>query len=172
MKQQSKSRLVAVAFLAFVMMVSLVALIRPSPAAKDMAGPPVAQSQLTTEKVYIKTQKGEKLVFDAEIARSPNELAYGLMNRKSMPADHGMLFVFREEAERSFWMKNTLIPLDMIFIRADGTINSIHPSAIPHDLTPIYSKGPALAVLELNGGRAADLGIKPGDRVIHKTFRR
>ncbi len=144
----------------------------PAPAVKDLAGRPLPQNRIVTEKLYIKTDKGEKFVFDVEIARNPNELAYGLMNRTSMPPDHGMLFVFPEEAERSFWMKNTLIPLDMIFIRADGTINSIHHSAIPLDLTPIYSKGPALAVLELNGGRAKDLGLAPGQVVIHKTFRR
>lgn len=138
---------------------------------KKLAGPPVPQSTLRTEKVVIVTSKGEKHVFDAEMARSASELAYGLMNRTSMPQDHGMLFLFRDEAERSFWMKNTLIPPDMIFIRADGVIRRIHPSAIPHDLTPVFSNGPAMAVLELNGGRAADLGIKAGDRVIHKSFR-
>lgn len=170
-----KSRLKFLALAGVAVMVAAVAVVVfsvPAPAFKDMAGPPVPQNRMVTEKLYIKTDKGEKFVFDVEIARNPNELAYGLMNRTSMPADHGMLFVFPEEAERSFWMKNTLIPLDMIFIRADGTINSVHHSAIPHDLTPIYSKGPALAVLELNGGRAADLGIKSGHVVIHKTFRR
>lgn len=139
---------------------------------KNLAGPPIPQSTLKTEDVAVVTAKGEKHVFDAEIARSPNELAYGLMNRTGMAKDHGMLFVFRDEAERSFWMKNTLIPLDIIFIRSDGVIHRIHASAIPHDLTPIFSQGPVMAVLELNGGRAADLGIKAGDRVIHKSFRK
>lgn len=137
---------------------------------KKLAGPPVPHSTLKTEDVVIVTAKGDRHVFDAEIARTPSEQAYGLMNRTSMAPDHGMLFVFNDEIERSFWMKNTLIPLDMIFIRGDGVIHRIHPSAIPHDLTPVFSQGPARAVLELNGGRAADLGIKAGDRVIHKTF--
>lgn len=135
------------------------------------AGPPVAQDTLLVEKLAIETADGKKHVFDVEIARTPAEHSYGLMNRKSMGMNYGMLFLFPVEAERSFWMRNTLIPLDMIFIREDGAIHSIHDSAIPHDLTPIYSKGPALAVLEINGGRAAALGIKPGDRVIYRTFK-
>ncbi len=139
---------------------------------KNLPGPPAAQSKLKTEDVVIVTAKGDKHVFDVEIARSANELAYGLMNRSGMAKDHGMLFVFRDETERSFWMKNTLIPLDMLFIRSDGIIHRIHPSAIPHDLTPIFSQGPVMAVLELNGGRSADLGIKAGDRVIHKSLRK
>ncbi len=139
---------------------------------KKLAGPPIPQSTLRTENVVIVTAKGDKHTFDVEIARTPNELAYGLMNRTGMAKDHGMLFLFKDEIERSFWMKNTLIPLDMIFIRSDGTIQRVHPSAIPNDLTPVFSQGPAMAVLELNGGRAADLGIKAGDRVIHKSFQR
>ena len=139
---------------------------------KKLAGPPIPQSTLRTEEVAIVTAKGDKHTFDVEIARTPNELAYGLMNRTGMAKDHGMLFLFNDEIERSFWMKNTLISLDMIFIRSDGTILRIHPSAIPNDLTPIFSQGPAMAVLELNGGRAADLGIKAGDRVLYKTFQK
>ena len=134
------------------------------------AGPPVAQDTLLVEKLAI-TANGKNHVFDVEIARTPAEQAYGLMNRKSMGMNYGMLFLFQTEGERSFWMRNTLIPLDMIFIREDGTIHSIHESAIPHDLTPVLSQGPALAVLEINGGRAAALGIKPGDRVIYRAFK-
>lgn len=134
------------------------------------AGPPPARDVLQAEALVIKTAKGKEHTFTVEIARTPSEQAYGLMNRKSMDKDHGMLFVFLTEDERSFWMKNTLIPLDMIFIQADGTIHRIHDSAIPHDLTPVNSRGPVLAILELNGGRAADLGIKAGDKVFHKAF--
>jgi uncharacterized membrane protein (UPF0127 family) len=84
--------------------------------------------------------------------------------------DYGMLFVFEDEAEQNFWMKDTLVPLDMIFIRADGVISRIHANAIPHDLTPIPSRGPALAVLEVRGGQAEVFGLRPGDRVRHKAF--
>jgi uncharacterized membrane protein (UPF0127 family) len=134
------------------------------------AGPPAAHDGLPMEMLVIKTAGGKEHTFEVEIARRPDEQAYGLMNRKSMDKDHGMLFIFTAEDERSFWMKNTLIPLDMIFIRADGTIHRVHDSAIPNDLTPVNSRGPVLAVLELNGGRAADLKIKAGDMVLYKTF--
>lgn len=144
-----------------------------APRAEDInqAGPPVARDRLTTEKMMIETKGGQKHEFDVEIARTASEQSYGLINRKTMPPNHGMLFVFVSEDERSFWMKNTLIPLDMIFIRADGTIHSIHDSAIPLDLTPVNSNGPVLAVLELNGGRAAALGIKPGDKAFQRIFK-
>lgn len=134
------------------------------------AGPPLARDDEQSETLVIQDKKGEKHSFTIEVARTPQEQAYGLMNRNSMEKNHGMLFLFPAEDERSFWMKNTLIPLDMLFIKADGTIHNIHDSAIPHDLTPINSRGPVLAVLELNGGRAAELGIKPGDRVFYRAF--
>lgn len=136
------------------------------------AGPPAPRNAHALEVLVIKTKDGKEHVFDIEVARNPDQLAYGLMNRTSMPENHGMLFMFPSENERAFWMKNTLIPLDMLFIRADGTIHRIHDSAIPHDPTPINSRGPVLAVLELNGGRAAELGIKVGDVLLYKDFRR
>ncbi len=108
--------------------------------------------------------------FTVEVALTPAQQQRGLMNRTEMAKDAGMLFFFGEEAERSFWMKNTLIPLDMIFIGNDGTIIKVHDSAIPNDLTSVKSDGPASAVLELNGGVAKTLGIKPGDKVHHAFF--
>ncbi len=169
MKSLARKSLVmcSVLFLAFVMLAGFTA----QAETKKLAGPPIPQSTLKTEDVVVVKANGDKHTFDVEIARSPSEQAYGLMNRTSMAKDHGMLFVFKDEVERSFWMKNTLIPLDMLFIRKDGTIHRVHASAIPHDLTPIFSQGPAMAVLELNGGRAADLGIKAGDRILHKSFK-
>lgn len=122
------------------------------------------------EKILIKTADDKSHAFHVELALTPAQQAYGLMNRKSMPKDYGMLFVFQTDAHRSFWMKNTLIPLDMIFIKNDGTIGHIHENAIPHDLTPVLSQGKARAVLEINGGVSSKLGIKPGDKVIHKIF--
>ena len=88
-----------------------------------------------------------------------------------MAENHGMLFYFGgEEAGRRFWMKNTLIPLDMIFIKADGTIHHIHENAIPKDLTGVPSNGPVAAVLEINGGVSRKLELQKGDKVKHRFF--
>ncbi len=92
------------------------------------------------------------------------------MNRTELATDAGMLFVFPGEAERSFWMKNTLIPLDMLFIAKDGTIRHIHENAKPNDLTSISSQQPAMAVLELNGGAVKTMNIQVGDTVHHPVF--
>ncbi len=109
--------------------------------------------------------------FNVELALTPAAQQQGLMFRKQMDENHGMLFVFPgDETERAFWMKNTLIPLDMIFIRKDGTIHHIHENAVPEDLTSVPSNGPVMAVLELNGGVSAKRGLKPGDVVHHTVF--
>jgi hypothetical protein len=111
-----------------------------------------------------------KHVFHVEIVTTPEQMAQGLMYRKSLAPDAGMLFDYGRPQPASFWMKNTLIPLDMIFIGADGRIVNIHERAVPHSLDPIPSAGPVRAVLEVNGGTASRLGIKPGDRVLHPIF--
>ena len=103
--------------------------------------------------------------FTVEAARTPEEQATGLMNRSSLAPDRGMIFPFEAPRQASFWMKNTLIPLDIIFIRADGSIANIAANTVPLSLDPVYSEGPVAAVLELAGGRSAELGIKPGDTV-------
>jgi uncharacterized membrane protein (UPF0127 family) len=87
------------------------------------------------------------------------------MSRKQMAADAGMLFLFERPDPAVFWMKNTYIPLDMIFIGPDGRILNIEANTVPMSLEPVYSAGPASGVLELAGGRSAELGIKPGDLV-------
>ena len=100
-----------------------------------------------------------------EIAANEEERRVGLMNRSSMPADHGMLFVFDKTQPVAFWMKNTLIPLDMLFIDESGTVKSIKTNATPLSLTPIPSGEPVRYVLELNGGAAARYDAKIGDRL-------
>lgn len=102
--------------------------------------------------------------FTVEVARTEEEQAYGLMNRNELASDQGMIFPFAQVRQASFWMKDTLIPLDIIFIRADGTIANIE-NAVPLSLDPVMSLGPVAAVLEIPGGRSAELGIKPGDKV-------
>ena len=111
------------------------------------------------------SSKGKKHRFVVEVARTVDEQAMGLMNRSSLDPDRGMIFPFEPPREASFWMKNTLIPLDMIFVRADGSIANIEANTVPLSLQPVYSAGPVAAVLEIAGGRSAELGIKAGDKV-------
>lgn len=121
------------------------------------------------EPLEIVTGKG-RVKFMVEVVDTPASRAQGLMYRKSLAPDRGMLFDFKKPAPVSFWMRNTLIPLDMIFIRQNGLVLSIARNAIPHDETPVPSNGAVLGVLEIAGGRAAELGILPGDRVLHRIF--
>jgi uncharacterized protein len=100
--------------------------------------------------------------FTLEIADSKEEQQRGLMARESMPDYHGMIFVFPGETEHSFWMKDTLIPLDIIFIDAWGRVVSVK-GMVPRDLTPVRSDGPAMYAIELNSGAAARARVKPGD---------
>ncbi len=102
--------------------------------------------------------------FTLEIAADEKSREFGLMNRPSMPADRGMIFVFPREDRRSFYMRNTLIPLDIVYVGADQRVVSIHPMR-PHDLTSVPSLGPAKYAIELNQGASARAGIKPGDQL-------
>jgi uncharacterized membrane protein (UPF0127 family) len=102
--------------------------------------------------------------FTVEVAASPREQQTGMMYRRSLAPDRGMLFPYSPPQPVGFWMSNTLIPLDMIFIRGDGTIARI-ATAVPNSLEIVSSTEPVVAVLEIAGGRAAALGIKEGDRV-------
>lgn len=103
--------------------------------------------------------------FLVEVARTESEQARGLMFRSRMGPDEGMIFPENPPRRPAFWMKNTVIPLDIIFIGTDGRILNIAANAVPYDETPLPAAGLASGVLELNGGRAAELGIKPGDKV-------
>lgn len=103
--------------------------------------------------------------FTVEVARTPDEQAQGLMNRPSLAPEVGMIFPQVPPRQASFWMKNTLIPLDIIFVRSDGTIANIAENTVPLSLDPVISIEPIGAVLELAGGRTAELGIKAGDKV-------
>ena len=118
----------------------------------------------------ITTQSGTHR-FMVEVADTPERRAVGLMHRPAMAADYGMLFDFKSDVQVAMWMRNTRIPLDMLFIARDGHIVNIAERAVPFSETTIPSKGPVRAVLELNGGTAARLGITPGDRVSHPMFK-
>lgn len=129
---------------------------------------PVA-AEVAFESVRVITTNGPH-DFKVEIADDDYERARGLMYREAMAADHGMLFLFPNVAERSFWMHNTPLPLDIIYISPTAQVVSIQKNAIPYDRTPLRSYGEAVAVLEINGGLSDQLGIKPGDRIEHRFF--
>ncbi len=123
-------------------------------------------SILPTHPLIVKSKAGGmEHRFEVEIANTPETIMQGLMFRSSMPENHGMLFAFPHDGERNFWMKNTYIPLDILFIKRSGIIHHIHEGARPLDETPLPSNGPVLNVLELNAGVTNMLGIKPGDIV-------
>ena len=128
------------------------------------AAPPVAPSGLEVVPLTIASD-GRTHSFMVEVARTPEEQARGLMFRETLADDAGMIFPFPAPRPASFWMRNTLIPLDMIFIREDGTIARIAANTVAHSEESVTSGEPVIAVLELRGGRAAELGIGEGDRV-------
>lgn len=109
--------------------------------------------------------------FQVEIAADDASRERGLMNRRYMPANRGMLFEFEREATVIFWMKNTYIPLDMIFISPAGVVTNVVADAEPLSERVIPSGPPCVAVLELNGGTAAAIGLKVGDRIHHSFFK-
>ncbi len=109
-------------------------------------------------------------VFDVEIAATPEKQALGLMFRTSLPETKGMLFPHEVPREVTMWMRNTYIPLDMVFIRADGTVHRVEKRTEPMSERVISSDGPVAAVLEIAAGTADKLGIKPGDKVRHPYF--
>lgn len=131
----------------------------------------VADAQ-TFETLRITTADGSTHTFRIEAAKTDQERMQGLMYRQSMPADQGMIFDFKENQLVTMWMKNTYIPLDMLFIRSDGVIARIATNTEPLSTRTISSGEPVLAVLELNGGVTARLGIKAGDRVEYPLFRK
>jgi uncharacterized membrane protein (UPF0127 family) len=116
--------------------------------------------------LILHTSTGEH-AFNVEVVDTNESRAKGLMYRTSLDDNAGMLFDFKENRPVSFWMMNTFIPLDMIFIRPDGTVANVHVNARPHDQTSIPSEGPVTFVLEIPGGRSVEIGLKAGDRAEH-----
>jgi uncharacterized protein len=135
-----------------------------------MAGSAAAQLQsFETSSLVIVGAHGRHR-FTVELAQTPEQLQQGLMFRPSLAPDAGMLFDFKAPTVATMWMRNTLIPLDMLFVDAVGTIVAIRARAIPGSDTIISAGVPVRAVLELNGGTAERLGIDPGDRVLYPIF--
>lgn len=145
---------------------ALAALLLMMPAACQAKDPPARSAAgLALVPLTITTAAGKAHHFTVEVASTPEEQARGLMFRASLAPDTGMIFPMKPPRPASFWMKNTPLSLDMIFIRPDGTIARIAAETTPFSLIPEDSGEPVSAVLELVGGRAAQLGIAEGDRV-------
>jgi uncharacterized protein len=132
------------------------------------AGVPARAGEL--DSLEIATSTGRH-AFQVEIANNDATREHGLMDRRYMAPDHGMLFEFDREAPVAFWMKNTYIPLDMIFIAPSGVVTHIAANAEPLSERVIPSGGPSVAVLELDGGIAASIGLKVGDKIRHPFFK-
>ena len=133
----------------------------------DPTGP---QPKLPTEKLTIIADHGKHDVFTVEMALTTQQQDTGLMFRTSVPADTGMLFPWPQPQVSEMWMKNTIVPLDMVFIGADGTIKAIAENTVPYSLRTISSGVPVIATLELQGGITAADDISVGDKVIAKSL--
>ena len=145
----------------FAAMVAVPAACQPS------SGPTqLEQSAAGLDQVPLTIASGGKTHrFTVEVARTPEQQQTGLMNRNSLAPDHGMIFPYNPPQSVAFWMKNTLIPLDLIFVAPGGKILRIEENAVPYSLDQIPSGGPIEAVLEVAGGRSAELKLKAGDQV-------
>lgn len=128
-----------------------------------------AQGRMRQDQLFIVTATGEYPI-EVEIADTPEEKALGLMFRTSLSDRQGMLFPYGDPQELTMWMRNTYISLDMVFLRADGSVHRIEERTEPLSERIISSEGPVTAVLELAGGWARRHGLKPGDRVRHRLF--
>jgi uncharacterized membrane protein (UPF0127 family) len=118
------------------------------------------------------SEDGRRHAFAIELAVTPDQLSQGLMYRRDLPAGTGMLFDFGSPRQVSMWMKNTLIPLDMLFADRTGRVIYVEQYAVPGSLEPRGPSQPVLGVLELPAGTARRLGLKPGDRLVHPMFER
>jgi uncharacterized protein len=133
----------------------------------NITGP---QPELPKEKLVIITRDGARHEFNVEMAITPQQQTVGLMFRPTVPADGGMLFDWVTPHSSQMWMRNTISPLDMVFINADGTIRSIVENTVPESLAVIDSRGPVRATLELAAGTTAKLNILVGDKVEQRIF--
>ena len=125
---------------------------------------------LVKSELTIITSSGSRHNFSVEVARTEEEKKIGLMFRKTLAKNAGMLFLYKREALRLMWMKNTFIPLDILFIDKKGVIKRVVKRTVPHSLATISSRQSVLAVLELRGGVTSSLDIKKGDRIYHPAF--
>jgi hypothetical protein len=137
---------------------------------KSQQRAPQSENRFKRDRLEIVTARGKRSL-EIELAETPDQHRQGLMFRTALAENAGMLFLYEKPDEVRMWMKNTFIPLDMVFIRSDGTIHRIEAHTEPHSERVIESSGPVTAVLEIAGGTAERLGLKPGDKVIHPHFK-
>ena len=152
------------------LLLTLTLLLTPLFAMAQSHEPTGPQPVLPKIKLVIISRDGKQHVFHVEVAKTPEQQKVGEMFRKSVPEDGGMLFEWGAPKDSEMWMKNTLVPLDMVFIRKDGTIRAIAENTVPESLKIISSHGPVLATLELAGGVTAKLNITVGDKVLGGPF--
>jgi uncharacterized membrane protein (UPF0127 family) len=138
--------------------------------AVTLAQQPEERPQFGRDRLVIETLEGERFGFLVELALTPRQQAYGLMFQRGLRPDEGMLFLMEPPRRASFWMKNTFIPLDMLFIAEDGEVLQIAERVPPRTLESVVSDEEVRAVLEINGGMSEQLGITPGARVLYKAF--
>lgn len=139
--------------------------------AMSAASPEEALPQtLETQPLMIRTVSGKQVFFTVEVADEKGEQRVGLMHRTALGDDVGMIFLYEEPRIIGMWMKNTLIPLDMVFMDSQGRVVNVHANAVPGSLDSIRSQRLSVAVLEIAGGRAAELGLGAGDTVFHCRF--
>ena len=158
------ARFAAIAGLAFLAACSPQPAAEASPAAQDATPATHSESGLTVVPLTVSGKDGKKHQFRVEVADTPAAQEKGLMFRTELGPNEGMIFPNSPPQMRSFWMKNTVIPLDLVFIGPDRRILNVE-HGVPYSLDPIPSAGPAINVLEIADGRAAELGIGPGDLV-------
>ena len=151
---------------------SLLMLLALAPMPAVAQGPDItkAQPELPKERLVITTRDGVQHQFNVEMALTPDQQTVGLMFRPSVPPEGGMLFDWGTSRDSQMWMRNTITPLDMVFINADGTIRSIAEHTVPESLAIIDSRGQVRATLELAAGTTARLNIRVGDRVQQRIF--
>lgn len=131
--------------------------------------PVSAWAECTVDRLSLRWEGGRE-IFAVEVADDPAERGRGLMLREQLDIGAGMLFVYEQPQRATFWMKDTLIPLDMIFADQTGTVTRVHPNAVPGDLTPIDGGDGVRFVLEINAGLAEKLGITPGAEFRHPAI--
>ncbi len=167
MTQQARTpaRTRAARLIAVTLMAMSAALVVPVAPALAEAPAGRSQSGLKIIPLTIRTSDGKSHIYKVELAATPDQQAHGMMFRTSMPPKTGMLFPMQPPRPASFWMRNTLISLDLVFIGANGKVRNIIAGAVPKSEAPLNSVGPIIAVLELEAGETQRIGMRPGDAV-------